>query len=431
MPQLGRFTPLRIRCRTISTRGDILDESTTLDEFSKATRSRREFAFLERRLVFVLLCSLLAPLSLSAQQPAASVGVGFGVDTATPEVRELVRLVRAYLAQPDSTARRRGLWSTAARYDRRNGDLTSDAYQGFPATVVGVSSVGFGDSVYVIKLLHARADSSSGSVMPLALQRLYALRAPSAPFGWQLAGALSRITHEWRNSTLGRVTFWYAPGQHRSPRRAAQAVRFVNYVATLFQVPVPERLDVFLTGSTEEANRAIGLDFFPEGSGPRAGRGGRALPMAGIILVGDPSVGEAYLHELAHAVIVPAFGGGTALFSEGAATWLGGSLGRSPAQMYAVLRRYQAAHPTVTFAQLLNSSVPAGWGQAETDALYASSALAVAAVYRRTGISGLRVLARVKGGPDTVLAAVARQLGLAGDSASIDSWWRVAAANTP
>ncbi len=378
-------------------------------------------------IIRAVLGATLAIHSAGAQTPAPGVSVGFGVDTTNADVRDVVHLVRAYLARPDTSARTRGLWSSASARDRTSGDLARDAYQGFPATVIGVTSAGPGDSVYVVKLLHARADSAGEHVTPLALERLYAVRAPGTSYEWQLSGAIARVTRGWEQRTVGRLTFWYAPGQHPNAAKATQAARFVDSVATLFAVPAPSHLDVYLAGSMDEAQRVLGLDFFVEQSGPGTGRGGRALPSAGIVLVGDPSIGEAYLHELVHAVLVPTVGG-SSLFVEGVATWLGGSLGRTPHALYSLLRDYQTAHPKVTVADLVRGEVPA-WGQQETDALYATSALVIDDVFRRGGISGVRRLAGANGAPDAQLAAVRDALALpATDPAALDRWWRQRAA---
>jgi hypothetical protein len=354
--------------------------------------------------------------------------LGFGVDTSAADVRDIVRLVRAYVAKPDSSARTRGLWSSASRSDPKMGDLARDAYQGFPVTVIGVTSLGLGDSVYVVRLLHAKADSTGANVTPLALERLYAVRAHSAAFGWQLSGALPRVTSGWQRISVGRLTFWYAPGQHPNAAKASQAARFVDSVAALFSVAPPDHLDMYIAGSMEEAQRVIGLDFFVEPSGPGSGRGGRALPGAGVILVGDPAIGEAYLHELTHAVLVPSLGG-SHLFTEGVATWLGGSLGRTPRTLYAQLREYQLSHSSVTMADLVRGQVAGGWGQAETDALYATSARVVEGIFRRQGSGGLRRFSHVSGDAEDVLSATRQLLALPpGDAAALERWWRQAAA---
>jgi phospholipase C len=62
---------------------------------------------------------------------------------------------------------------------------------------------------------------------------------------------------------------------------------------------------MYVGRSFEEVQRAIGLDFFPEASADR-GLGGRALP-GGIVLAGNPSVGEGYVHEVAHVILGPTF----------------------------------------------------------------------------------------------------------------------------
>ncbi len=114
-------------------------------------------------------CVAFEAAPVSAQRPAPSVTVSFGVDTTAPDVGNIVELVRAYLTQPDTSAGTRGLWSTADSLDRLVGDLHLYlAYQGFPATVLGVLSAGPGDSVYIVKVLHARADSTREQIMPMA-----------------------------------------------------------------------------------------------------------------------------------------------------------------------------------------------------------------------------------------------------------------------
>ena len=59
--------------------------------------------------------------------------VSFGVDTTAADVGVIVRLVRAYLAHPDTSALARRFWATVDSLDRRVGDLHRFvAYQGFP-----------------------------------------------------------------------------------------------------------------------------------------------------------------------------------------------------------------------------------------------------------------------------------------------------------
>jgi hypothetical protein len=367
--------------------------------------------------------AFVIPAQAHAQVAPPTVSVSFGIDTTIADVGHIVGLVRAYLANPDSSARSRGLWSTATDFDRRVGDLTAEAYQGFPATIVSIASDGPGDSVYVVRILYASADSTRRRISPLALQRLYAVREPGAQFDFRLSGALPRLTAEWEKRTKGRVTFWYAPGQHPSPAKISHASSFVDSVATLFQVALPKHLDMYLGRSFEEVQRAIGLDFFPEASADR-GRGGRGLP-SGIVLVGNPAVGEAYVHELAHVILGPTFPSRNRLFAEGVATWLGGSRGRTPQEMYVRLRQIQLARPALTLGQVLNNDIPDAAAEEMTEAFYATGALVVDTVYRRAGITGLRALALLNNDPNVLLAALPAQLGLnTSDQAALNTWWR-------
>src|SRR2546423_1471093 len=133
----------------------------------------------------LLIVGLVGAHSLRAQTPSPSVSAGFGVDTTIADVRSVFSLVRAYLQKPDSSARTRGVWSTATELDRTVGDITAwQVNQGFPATVVGVIPAMPGDSIYIVRILYARADSA-GSISPLALQRLYAIRERGAPYSFR------------------------------------------------------------------------------------------------------------------------------------------------------------------------------------------------------------------------------------------------------
>lgn len=365
---------------------------------------------------------------VSAQVPSASVSLGFGVDTTIADVGNIVGLVRAYLAKPDSSARARGLWSTSSQFDRRYGDISAgDTYQGFRATIIGIVPATNSDSVYVVKILHATADSSGRRISPLALQRLYAVRQSGAPFGFRLSAALPRLTKNWERRNRGRLTFWYAPGTKPNSRKVIDAAKFVDSVATLFQVTAPQHLDVYIAETIDEVQRATGLDFVVEASGPGGGRGGFSLP-SGIILVGDPNIGEAYFHEFVHAIIGPTLRPGNGLLSEGVPTWLGGSQRRTPPEMYALLKREQDADSSLTLAGVLDYDFENRPAKLGSDLQRATGALIANAVFRKRGIGGLRKFTQLRGDTNTLLRELAAQLGFPnGDSKSLDAWWRAEA----
>jgi hypothetical protein len=364
------------------------------------------------------------PLPAACQTPSPSVSLGFGVDTTISDVRSIFGLVRAYLAKPDSSSRSRGLWSGATDSDPRLGDVAAGlAYQGFPATIVGVIPAMPGDSVYIVKILHARTDSTR-HVQPIALQRLFAIRESESQFGFRLASALPRLTSAWQRRTEGRITFWYEPGLSPNPAKIHRAAQFVDSVTRLFGVAPAEHFNAYIGSSYEDVLRAIGLDFFTQASGSGEGRGGLNLGK-GILLIGNPAIGEAYDHEFVHSVLNH-FPAGNALTAEGVATWLGGSQGRTPRQMYQLLNDYLRNHPEATLAELLNSGVETG-AKLGTDLRYATGALVAESLYRKQRIAGVRSFYQQKGDTATLLNELANQLELP-KSETIDNWWRKEAA---
>ena len=376
-------------------------------------------------LTSLIACGELAVVSADAQTPAPFVTTGFGVDTTVADVRNIVSLVRAYVTKPDTSARSQGLWTTSTEFDRRVGDaMLYEANVGFPASVVGVISTP-GDSVYVVRILYARGDST-GATSPYVLERLYAVRDPSARFGFKLSGALPRMTKSWERRTAGPITFIYAPGQHPNQARIDSVARFVDSVAKMFNVPPPVHLDVLVGESMDDVLRAIGFDFYPEPSGPGTRSGGRSLGY--IILAANPQVGEAYYHEFVHAILGPHIRAGTILLNDGVATWLGGSRGRPARQVYSAVAEYQRADPTLSLSKLYRTGFKDDDPLRQSDLVYGTGALIANAVYQKRGINALRALYQSSGDPDTMLRAIATALGLpANDFRALDRWWRTEA----
>jgi hypothetical protein len=286
-----------------------------------------------------------------------------------------------------------------------------------------VLSAGPGDSVYVVKILHAYADSNGRRVTAAALQRLYAVKAASAPYGWQLSNGFSQISRNWVRRTEGRITFHYVPGQNPDPGRIRLASQFIDSVATLFAVSPPERLDYIVAASPDDYARAIGLDYLHVPSGPGSDVGGQVSTGQGIVYAGGQ--GEVYLHELTHAVLARYLGGGVFL-NEGVPTWFGGSKGRPFPVMCRLLADYQRAHPEITIEEFIR-------GRDEDDphvhdAVQATGALFVDHVYRRRGVPGLRALKGSPVGASELLQFMRQHLGLPlTDPGALDAWWRQAA----
>jgi hypothetical protein len=147
---------------------------------------------------FVATCLLVRPAA--AQLPVPTVATSYNIDTTNADVRAIVGVAQSYLASIDSTGCRRPQWSTLDPVDRQHGDLTCGfAYQGYPATIVGVIGTSPIDSVYLVRILYAKADTGGTAIAPLALQRLYAVREANS---WKLSNAPTFIrgSSDWTSS---------------------------------------------------------------------------------------------------------------------------------------------------------------------------------------------------------------------------------------
>ena len=371
-----------------------------------------------RRVACATVLAGVLAVCATAQTPAPSVTTSFGVDTSIKEVREIVNLTRAYLAQPDFTARSRGLWSSSPN-DVRYGDLGMEAYQGSPATIIGITGIGSGDSVFVVKIIHGSADSTGTRLQPLALQRLYAVRATGSRYGWQFSSTLPRLTQGWAHRDFGRITYWYAPAITPSPAKGQQASRFVDSVARLFSVKPPVHLDAYLTPTMDDGLRLMGLEFLLENSGPGTGYGGRAGGLGDYLILGNPRLGEAYLHEFVHAVLNPTLQSSNQILNEGVASWLGGAGNLSPRQLYVRLQEFQRLRPNVSILDVLQGTA----GDSEDFRAYHGTAALIAdSIYRSSGISGLKQFAKVTGRPADVIATLPNYIR--GFGPDVNQWWR-------
>jgi len=180
---------------------------------------------------------------------------------------------------------------------------------------------------------------------------LFAVRSGN---NWVLANALPRLTRTWRHDRVGLITYVIEPDHLFDRERAARAASFVDSLATALSVPPPERLTYFVTSSTEEVYRIIGIETGKRGMPP----GGLAQPTNYLLFSGIPALGEDYRHELTHIVILPLMGCATYFISEGVPTWLGGTSGMdfptSVRRLAAILR----AFPLVTLDTIMSGRYP-------------------------------------------------------------------------
>ncbi len=361
----------------------------------------------------VLLVLLVAGVDSGfAQGRISSVRVDPPLDTTDAVTGAIVRTLTAYWHSPTPGYRSGPYWAASELRGGRTYDWTAgDLYfRGLAATVLQITAADSEGRVFVIKTLFTR---SGDPPQHIAVQRLYAVRSDS---GWTLAGALPRLTADWQDTLVGSIHYRFPPSRHLDHRRAENAAAFVDSLAKFLALPQPGPIAYYLTESTDEMYRIMGFDWHAQPSGPGTGRGGRAGD--GTVFVASRAAGEANYHELGHVLLYATQSprGRQGLIEEGAATWFGGSRGRTYPELVLTLARIHQEHPTLSFARL-NELSEADY----TVGFYATGALICDAVYRAGGVSSIRRLLAA-GRSDTELYGVLGEL-LGLTPATFDAWW--------
>jgi hypothetical protein len=256
-----------------------------------------------------------------------------------------------------------------------------------------------------------REDSTKRA--PTVTMTLYATRENG---DWKLANALPRHTRSWTRATVGPITYVYPTGYKYDARRANRAVRFTDSLATAFGVPRLAPIEYYLGSSLDEIYQILGLEYVRK-FGPV---GGLAQPVNRMLFSGIPSDGEEYRHELAHMMLLPLNGAGTAYFvSEGTATWLGGTTGMSFRDAVLALRAYIRGKPDVTLDAFL--SRPFEWPK---PSMYAAAGVMVAMVFDAGGTAAVKELFSRGGATPAQTHATVQRLLAKRSWADVEAEWR-------
>ena len=231
---------------------------------------------------------------------------------------------------------------------------------------------------------------------------------------WLLSNAILQNTDTWFHANVGVITFYVDPALKYDVVRARHAAAFVDTVATLLKVPKPRDIVYYVTSTMDVACEIQGVTRSVK-LGPV---GGFASAQNRMVFSGNPTLGEAYLHELAHVVVAPLLGANsTVLALEGIATWLGGSGTRDFIAVEHDLGDYLRAHPKASLDSIFDAN--------QAEVIPAGGVLS-AMIFERAGSSGLKrflqagsfaevrtVLASVMGQPWQAIAADWRERVLA------------------
>jgi hypothetical protein len=358
------------------------------------------------RIIVALATALLYGNPLAAQG-VPRVHLGWGVDPASSawseiswhgHVAEILDRWREYLLSDPHMQTPTPLWSSAEQRLWPAYDLTAGVvYKGMPATVVDIRPQGSG-AEFVVKTLFASTSAEDRAVRPVALTRVYAIQEEGR---WVFANALPRLTRGWQRATVGPITYVIDPRMSFDERRGERAVAFADSLATSLDLPRIEDVTYVMASSPEELHRIMGIDWTFGGQGH-----GYALPWNRLILSGDRTFGEDNRHELVHYVIAPILAERRThpIVNEGLATWLGGSVGCTYAEIVEAYAAFLRENPNVELDSVLEGDGPdQGWNPA--------GAILVGMAYEEGGWQAVRRLLTGGRSNDELRAILVELLG--------------------
>ncbi len=317
------------------------------------------------------------------------------VDTSNVAVREI-------LAQwVDSLSTWRSV-SRSATYDRTSipgmpdgvvRDWFSqdvDVVRTYPPTVLSIEP--HGDS-WVVRTMFALIDPTSFHVIPLGILRTTFVRGEG---GFVILNPLDVLRRTMDSTQVGMILYRHRPSVIVREDAADSAVQFVEQTAGRLDLAIPARIEFIITESRDELASSLGLEYF---AFPPTGL---SFPTSGVVLSGAGS--PFYAHELVHMVLADD-DSTHPVIREGVATWLGGSLGRSPDD---VLNDYVNERDSLAVPSLTELFTDIDLSQ---DDLYIVGAALCKRAWEQGGASAIRSLLEARSTSDAMLR-FSRILGL-------------------
>ena len=335
-------------------------------------------------------------------------GAWWGVDPARSVLAEVVRTWRDYLTIRRDPAKRASFWSAADRVRAADPDplLVSESYllDGRPILVEALPIVGGDPSRWVLRTIYVRGGTADRPGI-LGMERVHIVREPDANgrVRWALASPTPIETADWQHTRVGRIEYVVHPALRFNAARAAETARWADALSKRFHVADTALVTYYQVPDLQAGFHALGLDLAL--SADRVG--GRANPLARVVVAADPRYAEAYYHELVHVLLHPIAGGRSAFVGEGIAYWLGGARGQTFQGMMRDLAGFLAARPGVRLERIL---APEGDGTLAS-ARFPSAAAVFELVHRANGDDGVRRFVDALGTAEPSVADVARALG--------------------
>ncbi|WP_405368771.1 hypothetical protein [Nonlabens sp. Asnod2-A12] len=201
-------------------------------------------------------------------------------------------------------------------YDFLESEFQPSLYMGFP---VHILSIKFKNGICKIKAQFSYC-KEDGVPYVLAIVNYIAKREHGK---YKLYNWLSYEKMNWNFSTVGIVDFYYPINHKFDIEKAKKLNDFINHVCSKLNV-LPEPFEYYFAADYDYIQNLKGIDYY-------IGMGGESTPrgQATENQVFCSGLGEFYPHEVFHVLIDKHFPNKHLWVSEGIATFLGGSRGKS------------------------------------------------------------------------------------------------------
>lgn len=267
------------------------------------------------------------------------------VDSTDVETTEVMALFENYLSSCPQNKEKNPFWNTEEQkkhdnYDFLESEFQPSLYMGFP---VHVLSIKWDEDTCEIKAQFSYC-KDDGTPYVLAIVNY---RAKKENGNFKLYNALTYNKQNWNCITLGLVDFYY-PSYHVFDYGKAEKLNdFIVRICKNFGV-TPKPFEYFLADDYDEIQVLKGLDYY-------LGMGGKSRPSgkAGDDKVYCGGLGEYYPHEVFHVLIDEHFPNRHFWASEGVATLLGGSRGKSLDWHIKRTNLYLQKHPEIDLKNML------------------------------------------------------------------------------
>lgn len=267
------------------------------------------------------------------------------VDAANSDTKEVLELFENYLASNPQNKESNPFWNSEEQENHKNYDFLESEFQ--PSLYMGlpvhVLSIKFKGDICQIKAQFSYC-KDDGIPYILAIAN-YVAKKENGTF--KLYNALTYNKQFWNCTGVGMVDFYYPPYHKFDYEKAQKLNDFIIQTCKNFGVQ-PKPFEYYLADDYDEIQKLKGLDYY-------IGMGGQARPSGKATddKVYCGGLGEYYPHEVFHVQIDEHFPNKHFWVSEGVATLLGGSRGKSLDWHIKRTNIYLQKHPEIDLNNML------------------------------------------------------------------------------